>query len=292
MSCWQLNRGPGANTARNLALVLCVCSLLAAPACSSADSKDSRGMTDAGGAGLPGQGPGGAYGAAGTGNVSGGGLAGGASQASEVTLKASWDFVHVSRDSAVTVDCTATGHSVVYLSISGPNLASAWRWYETCSNTVPFNTIIAIAPGNYTATFGLLDNVFDTEAAPEVPVSIPFEVPVGDVEVVIPHAHITFARYSFAWTVQQAGAASNCSAVGAEFLAISWSQSGTTTKLTTVCSQASLSKLFEPGNYPWKAELLSSSRSVIATYQPAEPLIVTPMSASALSPFVFDIPAP
>jgi hypothetical protein len=146
----------------------------------------------------------------------------------------------------------------------------------------------------YTITFGLLDNVFDTEARPEVPVSMKFEVPVGAVEVVIPKAHITFARHSFTWSVQRAGAASNCSAAGAEFVAISWTQSGSTTTLTTVCSQGSITKLLEPGSYPWKADLLRniSSTSVIASHQPAQPLTVTATSSSTLAPFVFDVPAP
>ena len=261
-----------------LGLLVAACSSDAGPATASGGASAQAGSDTHGGASaLAGSSGGFVAGAGGSGAV-----------ATSVELNLSWQYVQIS-DQARVVDCAATGHGAVGVYLTGGQLQSTQRWYVSCSRT-EMKTALPLAPGSYRAQVGLLLDTFDTEAWPDVPTSVMFEVLPDQTTVVVPMVKVSFARYSFKWQVQRAGTPTTCGNVNASQLRISYTQGVLTTSLLAPCSQGVAESLFGLGEYAWKAELINSDQKVIASSELADPIRVTSSSASPLSPIIFDLP--
>ncbi len=260
--------------------------VLVCGACSGTDSDSAAVVGSGGSSASTGGSPGSALGGAASGGAANG--SGGSAAAQSVALTFAWSLTQVA-DTAKPVDCATAGFAVVGVQLWSPALGRTLRWFEGCPG-LGFRTTVELPPGQYSATFGLLDDVFDTEADLTAPATVTFDLAAGAAAVTVPTGSITFARYTFQWSLARASTAIDCTAAGAAWVEVSVSQPPVTTTWRAACSPPAASTLLGLGSYAWQAKLTDSARAALASFVPTQALIVTERSASPLAPILFELP--
>jgi len=293
----------GLNSGRVLRLPI-ACILLAALASSGCSSDGGHAGAATAGAGGTSAGSGGTS-ASSAGKSNAGGASGhagtagaagnSAGDAGTVTLHQTWSTWQLSGTTLTPVTCPMLGADTIGFSYNGATLETQENSYEENGEACAAgeeDVAWPAAPGDFSLTYGLYPNTFDTQEA-IVSTTVPFTITPTSTIVEVAGKMI-FARYPITWTIQKAGAAATCADVGATTVNIVLDQGDSTFSITTTfpasCAPGTFnSPPIQPGTYRVGAQLMSDDVQLASWTAPA-PLVITADSAPALPAIVFALP--